>query len=430
MASGLGGEGTRCLDGLLWIGQTYPKFFCGQSESCVRPERPQGPHCFVHEAEQRGVSRRLSAMPPWVVPGQSRIFLVHRGGEKEASKGRIFGYFVVNRTEVLTPPGEKAPDGRTSDGPMTRPPALNGEPSIRTERCWNGETIVTHRYDAERKRWVRTGEECPEPPEPDEGPEPPESGDTRGRPGAPEPEEGDMSFAESDQGERIATHVFHGGQWHPTGAGGSERISVEDEELVEHRGCSIRHDPGAVYVVDGLAAEIADAFADRLDGGSIRRRHDVPAGRRLFNGVVDEVVVDRASKAWVPSSLRGKATVRGELVLFNDPPLFEKQPRASFRSLAHIDGGHLLAQIAAEVPRPSIRACRHRAGVTTQQEVIAVLAERSHANKAFARQLLGELAHLAREELDEFGEFRLPGMGTLKRGKDGRVRFRAYKALK
>lgn len=406
---------TGCVDGLLWIGQTYPKFFCGRARSCVKPERPQGPHCFVHEAERRGVSRRVSHIPPWAVPGQSRIFLAHRGGEKNASRGRIFGYFVLNRTEVLTPSAALAPPKtrkKSRKGEPVESAAAKDQPNVRTEKCWDGEVIVTHRYDPDRKRWVRTSKRCPDPPE------------------LPECEDGEFRLAKSEDGESIATHVYGDGEWQATGAAGSERVPVEDEAFVDHRGCSLRCDPGAVYLVDGLAAGIADAFSARLDRGSIRRRDDVAAGRKLFNEVVDGVASEWVSRAMVPSTLRGKASARGGLVLFHDPPLFEKRPRASFRSLAHIDGEHLLDQIADGVRKPAIRTCRERAGVTTQQEVVAVLAERAHANKAFTRQLLTGLSDLAQEELENHGEFRVPGMGTLRRGKDGRLRFDAYKALR
>lgn len=440
MASTLANGGATCIDGLLWIGQTYPDFFCGRAESCVNPERPKGPHCFVHEAERRGVSRRLSAVPPWAVPGRSRIFLVHKGGEEDPSRGRIFGYFVLDRTEVLTESDELATDG---EGREARPRAsVEARRTIRTRRCANGKTIVTHRYDPDNETWVSTGKKCPDRPKPEKEPKSTirKNGQeheerTEGKP--PETHQnGDLQLTESAGGKRIVTHVYQGRKWHRTGTGDSagevKQMPLENEKLAQHRGCSIREDAGAVYLVDALAAKIADVFAERLDGASIRGCDDkqsVQAGWKIFDAVVDEVPHPRHAATRIPPALRGKATVREELVLFDHPPLFERQPRAAFRSLAHIDGERLLLEISKGVERPAIRSCRHRSGVTTQQEVAAVLAERSHANKAFARQLLSELAHLAREELDEFGEFRLPGMGTLKRGKDGRVGFRAYKAL-
>lgn len=396
-----------CVDGLLWVGQSYPQFFCGDSASCVNPARPQGPHCFVHEAERRGVSRRIPQVPPWARPGRTRIFLAHRGGEREPWKGRIFGYFVLDRIEVMATPHSLphgGHDGRPSTPslrgrPTSKPPkpSRNGEPEededgpepgekARYEEFWNGNVITTHTYDPGKGRWVRTG---------------------AGRPRLPEsPEDGDGRVD-----------------------GGLRFLPVDDEGLAEHRGCSLREDPGAVYLVDELEAEIVDAFAYRLDQGSIRGEGDAAAARAVFNAVVDEIAIRRTRRARVPRSLRGRAHVRGELVLFDDPPLFEQRPQAQFRGLAHIDGDRLLAQIVKGVRKPAIHSCRHRSGVTTQQEVVAVIAERAHANKAFAGEVLTELSALAHEELKDYGEFRVPGMGTLKLGKGGEVRFHPYRSL-
>lgn len=231
--------------------------------------------------------------------------------------------------------------------------------------------IVTHRYDRKRKRWVRTDRECPEIPEPEEC------------------EEGELLYAKSEDGEWIATHACIDGHWQPTGAGDSEHIPIEDELLVEHRGCSLREDPGAVYLVDGLAAEIGDAFSARL----------FQEPRR--------------------------ATVHGEIVLFDDPPLFEKHPQAWFRPLERIDGDNLLAQIAAGEPRVSIHGCHRQAGAMSQQEVISVLAERMEANKTFTERLLAELADLAQEDLKRYKKFRVPHWGMV-REEDGQLRFEPY----
>lgn len=94
-------------DGLLWIGGSYGFIECSQAENCAIPTpsdlsatRGQA-RCFVHEAEWRGISRKVPAVPQWAVPGETRIFLAHRGGLTSA-QGRIFGYFVLHRVEVLT----------------------------------------------------------------------------------------------------------------------------------------------------------------------------------------------------------------------------------------------------------------------------------------------------------------------------------------
>jgi hypothetical protein len=249
-------------------------------------------------------------------------------------------------------------------------------------------------------------------------------------------QDGDYLYATGDDGG--ATYVRDDGEWRPTGARSPTRVPVEDEDLAEHRGCSLRTGKGAVYLVDARAAWIGDAFATRLDRGSIRELSRVEgerskaesAGRKLFNEVVDEVAGSSVSSATIPTALEGGATVRGPLVLFDRPPVFERRPRASFRSLAHIDGDHLIDQIAAGASKPTIRSCRQRTGATTHQETIAVIAERVRGNKAFTRRVLTELSDLASEELVEYGQFRVPGLGTLRRSKRGEIRFEPYEALK
>jgi len=259
--------------------------------------------------------------------------LPHGGHDGRPSRPSLNG----RPTSKPPKPPRNKPD-EDEDGPEP-------DEKARYEKFWNGKVIATHRYDPGEGKWVRTGESCPHPPES------PENGGGR-----------------ADGGLRF--------------------LPVDDERLAEHRGCSLREDPGAVYLVDDLEAEIADTFADRLDQGSIRGEADADAARALFNAVVDEIAIRRARQAQVPRSLRGKAHVRGELVLFDDPPLFEQRPQAQFRGLAHIDGDHLLAQVVKGVKKPAIHSCRHRSGVTTQQEVVAAIAERAHANKAFAGEAL------------------------------------------
>lgn len=318
-----------CIDGLLWIGQTYSSFFCGRPESCVDPQTPEGPHCFVHEADERGVSRRVPRVPRWAVPGKTRIFLAYRGGEKDRSRGRIFGYFVLERIEVIATPdsltgtdghdavaAKPSPQGKPLQTPHVEPPEPEPDtekPKVKVERCWNGEVIVTAVYDPRSKEWKPTDEKCPDPPELDD----------------------------EDEDEN----------------GGVVFLPTDEEELAVHRGCSLRAKPGAVYVVDSLEAEIADAFAARLERGSIRKSHDEKAARGLFSKVVKQIGARHVPHVEVPDRLRGKAHLRGELILFDDPPLFEHSPQASFRGLAHIDGEALIDQIAAGVEKPEIHHC-------------------------------------------------------------------------
>lgn len=386
-------EETDCLDGFLWIGQSYPDY-----------------HSFVEEAERRGISRRISHTAPWAIPGRTRIFLAHWDGETDASKGRIFGYFVLGRTEVLAFPEETAPPKPGGDG--------KHGPEVRTQRCWDGEEIVTHRWNRARKRWERTRQRCPEFPE-------------------PECEDEDFLYARSEDGEWIATHACIDGRWQPTGSWALEYVPIDHEVFVPRRGCGFREDPGSVYLVDGLAAEIGDAFTERLLDDPLYQpldevdpKHLDPliqeAAHEAFEKVVDEVTRERGARARVPGALQDKATVHGDLVLFDDPPLFEKHPQAWFRPLEHIDGDDLFERIAAGEPKVPVHGYHHRrAGALSQQEVVSVLAERMEANKAFTERLLTELGDLAQEELKAHKKFRIPGLGMLK-DEDGQLRLEVY----
>jgi len=90
---------TGFIDGLLWIGGSYKEIECLSDRNCAVPS---GARCFVHEAEWRGISRKVSHVHRWAVPGKSKIFLVHRGGCKARYEGKIFGYFHLARVEVLS----------------------------------------------------------------------------------------------------------------------------------------------------------------------------------------------------------------------------------------------------------------------------------------------------------------------------------------
>lgn len=94
----------QCVDGLLTIGGSYRWFSCGSKTTCAVPFRPlSDDHCFVHEAEWRGISRKVSSVPRWFIPGRARIFLAYGGSEGAKQSIRIYGYFVLHRVEVLLP---------------------------------------------------------------------------------------------------------------------------------------------------------------------------------------------------------------------------------------------------------------------------------------------------------------------------------------
>jgi len=113
-------------DGLLWIGASYARILCRSQKSCAYPFRQRGPHCYVHEAEWRGCCRKVPARPEWLIPGRSRIFLVHRDDLKSRDLGKIFGYFVLARLEYTRGGGPDHSPVETAEyrPPGGAPPAL------------------------------------------------------------------------------------------------------------------------------------------------------------------------------------------------------------------------------------------------------------------------------------------------------------------
>lgn len=531
-------------DGLLWIGRSYRYIRCGSAENCAKPaderdlEAARGQaRCFVHEAEWRGISRKVPAVPGWVVPGESRIFLVHSDG-LAPHHGRIFGYFVVARREALSSSGlalaapdvqrelpwkppengeadEAADDlgaltvdvrdtltGRPLGGARVRairrsaehearrdglhyqlvlPPGpcrlsvsmptygdteiegvqvrsrkrrkltvhllpegrQGSEGDERTRRCPDGSEIVTHRWHD--GRWVETGERCPEAEDP------------------PECTEGEVELTVCPDGGIIPVRICRGGEWIDTGARcpdgppgptppgptppgptppgptppgpGPDQPppdlhgpDVDVEIFAPHRSCSLRLQPRAAYLVDALCAEINDTFAQEV------RRADLPGryrqartddqrwklvleGRRIFRSVAG-----RISGAWTPTTrippeVAVRSSLHGELVLFADPPMFTKTPRAAFRGLEHIDGDHLLAQIEEGVAEPAIRvyvAPGEDGAALTRRQVEAALAGPEHVSLTTVHDLLDRLADQVAKRLDAHGSISLPHIGTLR----------------
>lgn len=526
-----------CCDGLLWIGETYRWVSCGGGQSCAIPFRPvKDDHCFVHEAERRGISRKVASAPGWAVPGLTRVFLAHRADQKHSHFGRIFGYFVLHRVERLTAasvvpvpqkevkarglesrdngmldatvlsaetgkpvfpafltftatsadPGHKV-EFKTKDGRCrteieagaydvevlaegfepqsfpgviinrgkTRKQDLNLRPEEpepvdgpkvreRTKECSDGTVIVTHIW--KDGRWERTDEKCPDDGEPQEC------------------TDGEIRLAFCPDAGVIVAEVCIDGEWHETGAECAKNMPVHDEVLAEERSCSLRLRPGSVYLVDSLAAEIHDAFAASLGGdahgaltpelfstslrdqyrravGDAERGTSAKDGRAHFNKIVERVLDWRQTSGTgptVPPELVGKAEVKGDLVLFKEPPIFERRPRVSSRSLLQVAGDCLIDDIANGAPRVAIPTCvgTGKGKSVTKGEIVALMSAMTNVNKATVSLLLQSLADLAVQELGRKGErtFRLPGFGTFRwkraKGQPPSVVFHMAKAMK
>jgi hypothetical protein len=56
---------------------------------------------FVREAQLLGCSRRLPGLMKWIIPGQTRVFLVHKNGIDDESYGALFGFFTINSVHII-----------------------------------------------------------------------------------------------------------------------------------------------------------------------------------------------------------------------------------------------------------------------------------------------------------------------------------------
>ncbi len=392
-----------CIDGLLWIGSSYKKFLCASRTTCATPFKWGKPHCFVHEAEWRGISRKLPRIPKWAVPGRTRIFLTYRDGLSRGS-GRIFGYFVLGRLEVLLPDL----DGQTGGGKK--------DEKIRIQKCWNGHAIITHQHV--KRRWVRTKETCPDIPD-------------------IKCDEGARLTTRCPDGSLIDIAVCVNGHWKKTGKKCPKMRPIDCEKFKVPRDCptqipekpGLRLVPGAVYAVDALDAAITDAFCRRLyqaripdvykqakcDGNDFAKDQALEDAHRLFMEVAAETEKTHKRSVRLPDELVGVACVRGPLILFKEPPIYRAYPSASFQGLKHIDGNSLIEQISARERKVFVYSCQKPGrNSMTKAEIAGCLAYRNHLSQAFADKFLAALPDLAENELRARGVFGLHHLGTFR----------------
>jgi hypothetical protein len=181
---------------------------------------------------------------------------------------------------------------------------------------------------------------------------------------------------------------------------------IANERCTEERCCGSgkppsgwRESEGAVYIVDGLCAEITDAWAEVVKWADIKPR-EAPTGwapAPEFKDLLTRLHETRRPQplSEVPAGLTERATTRGGVVLFDSPPTWQAFPSASSRSLIRFDGDHLLEQVACG---------QHRVTVSRQpgrrQKVEANLASTCGVNLRLAEEFMGALL----EERPQSGE--------------------------
>jgi DNA-binding protein HU-beta len=314
--------------------------------------------------------------------------------------------------------GEKCPP---SPDPQEKPPKCKDGQEL-TQECWDGSKIVSHR--CENGIWVATDQECPP------------------FPGPPGCKKGAEIKKTCWDGSVIVLYRCVDGEWVPTGETCPEKPDEPDRPDVPdvldvpipvpiditmfetHRSCSLRFKPGGIYLVDALTADVTDAFSSKLRKADTwknykkakndaERKAYIEEGNKLFKKILLDFRETRKAKTKIPSNLLDKVELRGELVLFKDPPLFKNHPRAAFRGVRRIDGDQLLQQIAAAVPVPGIPY--YTTGDSTQREmIINEIAETFTINQATSQRILKKFIDIFSNELKEGCKLRIPDFGTFK----------------
>jgi len=241
----------------------------------------------------------------------------------------------------------------------------------------------------------------------------------------PEPDNGDGDNGDGDNGDGDNGNGDNGNG--DNGNGDGIEVSISDEIFAQHRSCSLRLRPNAIYLVDALAAEITDNFSVKLSTIGLREKYEsatteqertecVMKGRNAHREVIESTSSGRKTPAKIDGRLEGKADLRGDLVVFRQPATFVKHPTASFRSLERIDGEDLLNQIVKGIPKPTIRIWARAAKTAsiTRSEIEARLAGKVRLSLAITHRLLDVLADLAKEQLRQRKVFMLPRIGTVR----------------
>jgi DNA-binding protein HU-beta len=472
---------TNWLDGFIWIGESYKKILCSKiKESCGVPITNERNKCYVHEAEWRGCCRKVPGIPGWVVPGKTRIFLAHRDKLTSKERGRIFGYFVLERIELTKPAQQVIPMEinpvsswqlkRLENSKKGVKPILEGMVyRVDTGKPIEGVKIAAIHTKTEKKEKTITGRDGYYKLELEVGRYHISSStagfkngilngievsfDEKSKrdfylvPAIPGECEGNRILKKKcPDGAEIVTHLCRDGVWVATGeecpdlpgtSPDSSRpkpssmppqpdsfsLPIDITMFETHRSCSLRFKPGGIYLVDALTAAVTDRFNMEMRNTNILenykraaadtdRKHLLEEGNKIFKDILLDFRKTRKAKTSIPSCLKDKAKLRGELVLFTKPLFFENYPQASFKGLRRIDGDDLIGQIAAGAATAAISYYTGEASV--RDLILAQTAKELNYNFAAAERAFNKFIELFKTELKQGpgSKLVLPGFGT------------------
>ena len=396
------------IDCLNWVGEGYSL------------------SAFAAEAEKRGCSRKVSSWPPWLEPGLSRVFLAHRGGHKPVDLGVVFGYFELAGADVVMSP--------VRAGEALALAASGSEPAPALLDFWEGALSTSLR--SERTDGGRPRRRAPDP----EG-----KGLTEfiidalldcERPPVPIPHGFGVSTLQSGlEEERGCGFRPHGklteaarsrvDTWWGAESGLylvdalARRIDRELCELLKELIAeSLRDRERSLETVKGLHRELL-ADAEKLSrAGSGRESRRRRAGTPSFQEAVVRAAAGGGFAPSVPPELAEHCEARGPLVLFRRPyPVYQRQPRASFRNYLRIDGDDLVAQIAAHYRGQEDHKIELPLYVDLNrplkwESTVTLLARRVNLDKTRTAAVFGEFIHLLVEELRSGQLLRVPALGV------------------
>jgi DNA-binding protein HU-beta len=176
--------------------------------------------------------------------------------------------------------------------------------------------------------------------------------------------------------------------------------------------------------VDALTANVTDAFQKDIQNSDLWERYSkatnhqarksyIKNGNQRFMQILNDFNRTRDAKTKIPAALDGMAELRGELVLFKNPPIYENHPQASFRGIRRIDSNLLIEQIADQVSIPKIPY--YTSDDATQRDMlITEISREFRINQAASARYFNKLIEIFTNKLQQGNKINLPNFGSFK----------------
>ncbi len=296
--------------------------------------------CYVHEAELRGCCRKITGILKWIIPGESRAFLIYLDKE-HSNRGFLFGYFVIRRFEHITTP-EIDPFINDEGPPIWTTPLYRDivEDAVKKRKRLKidiSKTTDLERLSAAVERQFKGNDFLPSLRKGDGGPR--------------HPTDDPMGDILDDLLKKYIRKHVENQKWFKDSRGKKKDrehafLSWTKSQYEMERSCSKRLKVGATYIVDALAAEISDAFIDVI---KTKNPSTIAEGEDIFAKIAETVRKNHNSTLTkVAPCLVNHGKLHGELVVLDEPyPIFQPKDNgnAYFRIPVRVDGDLLMNEI-------------------------------------------------------------------------------------